>query len=212
MTDRILFRAHANDETIDIRTYTPRMRSPQRFYVTHSELDRLQDTGCIITHDIHSFVKLCLDEPHDRITFDFTWLTGRYFDQVEGHEQTVHLRWSRFRDFLDTVRRPNCPEENKIFRAISLDVCKARPRLVFEGNRENLRAAIGNPQVRHKLGKALMQNFNWPDADEIHLYNDFVPHSFFFREIRNGQACLCGGLILHGQDQDMSKAYYGIHT
>ena len=59
--------------------------------------------------------------------------------------------------------------------------------------------------------EALMANFNWPDADEIHLTNDFMPYSFFFREYRNGQAGMCGGLILHGQE-DMDKAYYGIHT
>jgi hypothetical protein len=82
---------------------------------------------------------------------------------------------------------------------------------VFDGNQANLRAAIGNAQVRHKLGKALMTNFDWPDADEIHLYNDFTPYSFFFREFRGEKSCLCGGLILHGQE-DMSKAYYGIHT
>ena len=109
------------------------------------------------------------------------------------------------------MRQPDCPEEDKVFRAVSMDVRRGRPRLVFEGNRENLRAAIDNPLNRHKLGKALMQNFNWPDADEIHLYNDFVPHLFFFREFRNDQPCLCGGLILHNQE-DMSKAYYGIHT
>ena len=211
MTNRIMLRAYANENTISIQTYTPRMRSPQRFYITYSELDRLQDEGYIITYDINSFVKLHLDERRDRITFEFTWLSGHGFDQVEGHEQTVHLRWSKLRDFLDTVRRPDCPEGNKVFRAISLDVRRGRPRLVFDGNRENLRAAIGDPLVRRKLGKALMANFNWPDADEIHLTNDFVPYSFFFREYRNNQPCLCGGLILHGQE-DMSKAYYGIHT
>ena len=211
MTDRILFRAHAWENTISIQTYTPRMRSPQRFYVTYSELDRLQENGSLITNDIHSFVVLRLDERRDRITFEFTWLSGHGFDQVEGHEQTVHLRWSKFRDFLDAVRRPDCPEEKKIFRAVSMDVRRGRPRLVFDGNRANLRAAIGNPLIRRKLGKALMTNFNWPDSQEVHLYNDFVPYSFFFQEYRNGQTCLCGGLILHGQE-DMSKAYYGIHT
>ncbi len=74
------------------------------------------------------------------------------------------------------MRQPDCPEEDKIFRAISLDTRRGRPRLVFDGNRANLRAAIGNPRVRRKLGKALMTNFNWPDADEVHLTNDFVPY------------------------------------
>ena len=211
MTDRILFRAHAWEQTISIQTYTPRTRSPQRFYVTYGELDRLQDEGYIITYDIHSFVKLCLDERHDRITFAFTWLSAHGFDQVEGHEQTVYLHWSKFREFLDAVRQPECPEEDKVFRAVSLGLRRDRPRLVFDGNRANLRAAIGDPLVRRKLGKALMANFNYPDVDEIHLTNDFVPYSFFFREYRNGRAGICGGLILHGQE-DMGKAYYGIHT
>ena len=126
---------------------------------------------------------------------------------MEGVEQTIHLRWSAFRAFLETCRQP---DGLKDFKAISLDVSR-RPRLVFDGNQANLRAAIGNAQVRHKLGKALMTNFDWPDADEIHLYNDFTPYSFFFREFRGEKSCLCGGLILHGQE-DMSKAYYGIHT
>lgn len=56
-----------------------------------------------------------------------------------------------------------------------------------------------------------MAYFDWPDSNEIYLYNDFVPYSFFFREFRNDRAVMCGGLILHGQE-DMSRAYYGLHT
>lgn len=208
MTNRILLYAHAGENTVQFRTVSARMKSPQRFYITYGELDRLQRDGHIITNDIHSFARLWLDERRDRITFDFTWLTGRSFDRVEGHEQTIHLCWSSFRAFLEGCRQPDGPRD---FKAISLDVSKHRPRLVFDGNKANLHAAIGNPQVRHKLGKALMTNFQWPDADEIHLYNDFSPYSFFFREFRGGKSCLCGGLILHGQE-DMGKAYYGIHT
>ena len=158
MTNRILFRAYANENTISVQTYTPRMKSPQRFYITYSELGRLRDEGSLITSDIHSFVRLRLDERRDRITFEFTWLSGRSFDRVEGVEQTVNLRWSQFRDFLDAARQPDCPEDDKIFRAISLDVRAGRPRLVFDGNRANLRAAIENPLIRHKLGKALIQD------------------------------------------------------
>ena len=100
MTNRIMLRAYANENTISIQTYTPRMRSSQRFYITYSDLDRLQGEGRIITNDIHSFAVLRLDERRDRITFEFTWLTGRSFGRVEGQEQTVHLRWSKFRDYL----------------------------------------------------------------------------------------------------------------
>ena len=208
MTDRIMLHAHANENTIQFRTVSARMKSPQRFYVTYSEFDCLQDEGSIITNDIHSFVQIRLDERRNWVMFNFTWLSGRSFGRVEGTEQTVNLRWSAFRAFLRDCRQPDGPKD---FKALSLDVSKSRPRLVFDGNRANLRAAIGDPVIRRKLGKALVANFNYPDVDEIHLYNDFVPYSFFFREYRNGRACMCGGLILHGQD-DMSKAYYGIHT
>lgn len=208
MTNRIMLRARADENAVQLRTVSARMKSPQRFFITYSELDRLRRDGSIITSDIHSFAQLRLDERRDRLTIEFTWLTGRSFDRVEGVEQTVHLRWSAFRAFLEDCREPDGPKD---FKALSLDVSKARPRLMFDGNRANLRAAIGDPLIRHKLGKALMTNFQWPDAEEIHLTNDFVPYSFFFREFRGGQSRMCGGLILHGQE-DMSKAYYGLHT
>ena len=208
MTDRILLYAHADENAVHFRTISARMKSPQRFFVTYDELDRLQRDGSIITSDIHSFAQLRLDEQRDRLTIDFTWLTGHCYDRVEGTEQTVHLRWSAFRAFLEDCRDPDGPRD---FKALSLDVSKTRPRLVFDGNKANLHAAIGNPQVRRKLGKALMTNFQWPDAEEIHLTNDFVPYSFFFREFRGGKSCLCGGLILHGQE-DMGTAYYSVHT
>lgn len=211
MTYRTLLYASANENTISIRTVSARVKSPQRFFITYSELDRLRRDGGIITSDIHSFVQIRLDERRDLLAFDFTWLTGRSFDRVEGFEQTVHIRWSAFQAFLENCRQPDGPRD---FRAISLDLSRRRPRLVFSGNRANLRAAIGNPVIRRKLGKALMENFNWPGADEIHLTNDFAPYSFSFREYRGGQACLCGGLILHGQETDksLSKAYYSVHT
>lgn len=208
MTNRIMLSALADENTIQFRTISARFKSPQRFYVTYDELDCLRRDGYIITNDIRSFVQIRLDEQRDQITFDFTWLTGRSFGRVEGTEQTVNLHWSEFRAFLESCRQPDGPKD---FKALSLDVSRHRPRLVFCGNRANLHAAIGDPVVRRKLGKALDVNFNWPDADEVHLTNDFMPYSFFFREYRNGRAVMCGGLILHGQE-DMDKAYYGIHT
>ena len=205
MTNRILLHAHADGNTVQLRTVSARVKSPRRFFITYGELDRLQHDGHIITNDIHCFLQARLDERRD---LAFTWLTGRSFDRVDGFEQTVRIRWSRFQEFLKNCRQPDGPKD---FKALSLDVSRHRPRLIFDGNRANLHAAIADPVIRRKLGKALMANFNYPDADEIHLTNDFVPYSFFFREFQGGRACMCGGLILHGQE-DMGKAYYGIHT
>lgn len=208
MTDRIILKAHAYEETIAIRTYSPGTgKSPHLFYITYAELDRLTHDGSLLARDIHSFACIRLDERRDRITFEFTWLIGT-FRRMEGYEQIVRLRWSAFRAFLEACREPDGPRD---FKALSLDASGYRPRLVFDGNRANLKAAVGDPLIRRKLGKALMNNFNWAGADEIHMMNDFVPYSFFFLEYRDGKPCLCGGLILHGQE-DLSKAYYGIHT
>ena len=45
MTNRIMLHAHANENTIQFRTVGTRMKSPQSFYVTYSELDRLRHDG-----------------------------------------------------------------------------------------------------------------------------------------------------------------------
>ena len=208
MTDRILFKARAGENGIDVWTRTPRMKPPQRFYIFYEELDRLESAGCILANDIHSFAKIRIDGKHDRATFEITWLSGHSGGRVEGYEQYVYLRWSRFREFLDACRQPDGPKD---FKTVSLGPRRDRPRLAFVGGRKNLKAAIADRRVRHKLGKALMANFNYPDADEIRIADDFVPYSFFFREFRDGRPVMCGGLVLHNQE-DMSKAYYGLHT
>lgn len=121
------------------------------------EFGRLRRDSRIISFDIHSFAKIRLDEKHDRIVFEFTWLTGHCRGRVEGAEQVVDLRWSAFREFLDACRLPDGPKE---FKAVSLGVRRSRPRLVFADNRENLRTAVGDRRVRRKLGKILMTSFN----------------------------------------------------
>ena len=207
MTDRILFCAEAGGYGIDARTISARMKS-QRFWVCYDAFDRLEEDGSVIRCDIHSFAKIRLDPKHDRLSIDFTWLSGHSFGRVEGTEQAVDLRWSKFREFLASCRQPDGPKE---FKTVSLGPRRGRPKLIFDGNRANLKAAIADRRIRHKLGKALMANFNWPDAEEAHIFNDFVPYSFFFREFRDEKPVMCGGLILHGQE-DMAKAYYGLHT
>ena len=91
-----------------------------------------------------------------------------------------------------------------------MDIFGKRPQIVFD-SRKNLRAALANGVIRRKMVRSLRDQFRWPLSDRIELFDDFVPYSFGFREIRNGKTEICGGLILHRQD-DMTNAYYGIHT
>ena len=83
-------------------------------------------------------------------------------------------------------------------------------KLEFCG-KENLHAALENKTVRRKLVKFLRDNFWWKNASKICFYDDFLPYSFTFREFRNGKPEMCGGLILHGQE-NLDRAYYSIHT
>ena len=84
------------------------------------------------------------------------------------------------------------------------------PKLEFCG-KENLHAALENKTVRRKLVKFLRDNFWWKSASKICFYDDFLSYSFTFREFRNGKPGMCGGLILHGQE-NLDRAYYSIHT
>ena len=84
------------------------------------------------------------------------------------------------------------------------------PKLIFH-SRKNLKAVAGNKTVRRKLTKFLRDAFHWPFSEEIHLYDDFVPYSFCFEELRDGVRCMSGGVILHGQD-NLSSSIYSIHT
>ena len=65
--------------------------------------------------------------------------------------------------------------------------------------------------LRKKLGKFLANYLAWKESVRIMVYDDFVPYSFFFREERANGGGMCGGIILHRQE-DLKKAYYGIHT
>ena len=97
----------------------------------------------------------------------------------------------------------------KQWKLLSLED-KTSPRLEFV-EADNLRAALSNKTVRRRLVRCLRDHFNWPGAERICFYNDFLPCSFFFQEFRPGRPGICGGLILPDH-QDLSRAYYSIHT
>lgn len=59
--------------------------------------------------------------------------------------------------------------------------------------------------------RCLREHFDWTNVERIEMYNDFVPYSFYFQVIRNGDIAFTVGLILHRQD-NLEKAYYSVHT
>ena len=206
MNDRILVKAYANEHGIDFRTITRARKSPHRFYVLRSVLARLEREPYLVAHDIYSFAVLRRDSYRGTLTIDFTWLKGTA-RALSGREETVILPYAELMEFVAASAQEGGPET---WRALSMDVSTRRPQLVFEA-KETLHSVIENATIRRKLFRSLNQQFRWPDSDRISFYNDFAPYSFFFRETRRGKDGICGGLILHNQE-DMSKAYYSVHT
>ena len=157
--------------------------------------------------DIHSFAKLRLSKAEDGLEVmevSFTWLRSSGWNGLSGQTETVRLPYAPFHEFA-------CGNigEGEEWRALSI-LPQAGPRLEFY-SRRNLHAVVGNPLLRHKLGKFFAREMHWVDYQRIVLSDDFLPYSFFFTGYTNEGPGLCGGVILHGQD-NLQKAYYGIHT
>ena len=206
MNDRILVKAYANEYGIDFRTVSKVQKSPHRFYILRDVLDRLEQEPYSVVNDIYSFAVLRRDSYRGTLEICFTWLRGSE-KALTGRTETVTLPYDRLMEFVQASTQEGGP---KTWRALSMDVSKRRPQLVFQA-KETLHSVLENVTIRHKLFHYLDKQFRWPDSDKICFYNDFTPFSFFFRETRRGQPGICGGVILHGQE-DMSKAYYSIHT
>ncbi len=206
MDDRILVKMTAENHCILFRTVSPAEKSPHTFYITRDTFAELKDKGEVTKHDCASFAVLRLDDSINTVNIRFTWLSCSGSDQVAGWEQTVKLPYESLHNFIEKSTGESKPSK---WAVLSMKSGKL-PRMVFCG-RENLHAVVGNQTVRRKLVRFLRNNFRWQGADEIRFYNDFMPYSFFFQEFRGSQQGMCGGLILHGQE-NMDRAYYSIHT
>ncbi len=185
------------------RTVTMGRKSPHSFMIPKSFIDYLFDLPrtVLCEHDCGSFAQIWRDPLKETVHIRFYWLNSNGF-QLTGWEQTIIV------PFDDLVSFSN-GDMGERWALLSLEESR-QPKLVFCG-KKNLHAAVNNPTVRRKLTRFLRDNFQWLGADEILFYDDMEPYSFFFREMRNGRAGICGGVILHGRE-NMEKAQYSIHT
>ena len=206
MNDRTLVKAYANEYGIDFRTVSRAWKSPHRFYVLRDELARPEQEPRIVTHDIYSFAVLRRDSRRGLLTMEITWLSGSE-SALTGRVEKVAVPYDRLMDFVEASAQEGGPET---WRALSVDTSGRKPRFVFNRGK-TLRAVLNNAPVRRRLFRCLETHFNWPNSDRICFYGDFPRYSFFFEETTNGRSGICGGVILHGQE-NMEKAYYSVHT
>ena len=139
------------------------------------------------------------------LTVDFTWLSDGGGRRVVGREETLHLPYRQFQEKLEESRKLGGAGVGML----SVDE-KGMPKIEFQ-SRKNLREVAERKVLRRKLGKFLNNHFSWKGSRRIVVYDDFVPYSFFFQEERLNGKGICGGIILHGQE-DLKKACYGMHT
>ena len=206
MDNRILVKVSAGEDSIAFRTVTKQRKSPHWFYILRSELNRLWECGSIITKDIHSFAQLRYESERKVVSIRFIWLGMDSRNTITGWEQTVRLPCDALAEFLRRSRMESGPKQ---WHTLSLEERKL-PKLEFHAT-DNLRAALSNQTARRRLVRFLRDHFCWHDADRICFYNDCLPYSFFFREFRHGRPGICGGVILHNQE-NMNNAYYALHT
>lgn len=205
MNDRTMIKVNATETCLVFRTVSPKRKSPRSFYVLRSELERLEQYGSITASDLGCFAVFQQDTVSGLVRIRFSWLQQNSACELAGYEETAYLPFNRLMGFA--ARSLMDPALQ--WSALSVEEVP-KPRMVFHG-RETLHATLSHKAVRRKLIRFLRDNFQWGWSDEVRFYNDFLPYSFFFTEIRGGQQGICGGLILHGRE-DLNRAYYSIHT
>ena len=204
MSNRLMVRMTASDNWIIFKTISRENQSCQ-LYVRRDELFALKYGKQVIVND-GSFAVFERIRRSNTVNIRFYWLRSHCDASLTGWQQDVTLPFEPFMAFL---KRCTAEDGPKKMRLLSIET-NFTPHLVFYSTR-NLRAALSDKLVRRKLCKFLRDNFHWRDATEIQFYDDCIPCSFFFREVRQDQTGICGGLILHGQ-ADLPHAYYYIHT
>lgn len=125
-------------------------------------------------------------------------------NEIAGYTENVLLPFAPFREYL-----AGKVEEGQLWKWLSLSE-RRTPPLEFH-SRSHLHEVVANPEIRHKLGIFISRNLQWPDYTKIVVSDDWIPYSFAFTGYRVGGPGISGGIILHGQE-NMQKAYYGIHT
>lgn len=186
---------------INIRTIT-HTRPSSCFAISRRDMLHLQSRRELIVQDGSSFAVLRKSKDGGTLTIAFSWLSASG-NQLRGTQQTVELPCNTLMAYV------KAEPSDQVLRFLSIEGSARYPRLVFRGNR--LHEVATNKLVRRKFSKFLRCHFRWPCATEIMLYDDFVPYSFYFKEMCGDAEGICGGVILHGQE-DMRTANYFIHT
>lgn len=206
MKQRTLVHMIFGEDSISLRTVSRTRKSPHRFYIQKHSLEELEHRSRIIVHDISSFAVMYRGLLAGTIEIEFNWLE-KIGDDLSGYQETIILPYHQIMEHFQERVLKGEPVE---WKTLSIDTTRKQPRIVFK-SRKNLHDALANGIIRRKLIRILRDQFDWQYAERVEIYDDFVPYSFTFKEIKNGKPEIVGGLILHGQD-NLRDAHYSMHT
>lgn len=210
MSDRTMIKVRCDKELLYIRTISWEKKSPHRFAILRSELQKLEQepNKRVLTSDCGSFASLRLTKGPDSkqmLEIRFTWLQESGNGKVYGWKEDVRLPYAPFHAFAEARENMDGME----WRQLSI------PELVTRcyefRSRKNLHEVALRPVLRRKLGKVLDRHLQWKGTEKIIVYDDGQPFSFFFQEYTLDGSGICGGIILHSAG-DLQKAQYSIHT
>ena len=207
MDDRIKVTAASSEDYLVFHTYSWKHKRSPCFYVPKKKFQELEKNGSFTDHDGASVMIVYQNMQKDTLTITFEWLNQHSDHTLSGREETVTVFRSSLMEF---IRRSAEPDGPHIWNALSIPVSRG-PRLIFR-SRKNLKAVVRNRPICRKLNKKLAKHFHWPGTDEIIIYDDFLPYSFYFEERRNGEVGICGGIIYHDHNHDPATARYDVHT
>ena len=204
MKSRTLVKIKAEDQYLLFRTISQAKKSPTAFYIPRNSLEKLDGLydPVVVVSNFPDFAEFRRNVARGQLQVRFSWMNCTN-DHLTGWTEAVTIPYEAFVRFLHNAA------EGEQWSVLSSEE-NLSPRLIFCGG-QTIREVAANKLVRRKLARFLRDHFQWKSGGTIHFYSDYVPYSFFFREILSGQPGICGGLILHGQE-DLKTAHYSIHT
>ena len=107
MNDRTMIKVRCDKELLYIRTISWQKKSPHRFAILRSELQKLEQepNKRVLTSDCGSFASLRLTKGPDGtqiLEIRFTWLQEDGNDKVHGWKEDVRIPYEPFRAFSGT--------------------------------------------------------------------------------------------------------------
>ena len=196
------------------REHNERFNKHHEFYLSETtlraatpvngSLAEKNDLPTIYACDAGSFVSLWYDPRIKKMQMQFSWLTTRGNEKLEGYRQTIYVPVDLINEYLDTGNTVKCichePDSN--------------PKLIFAPEAHNRIRKIIALGGKRALTKFFRDRLKYKYTREIHITEDIWIKGFFFQQKNGG----CGGIhpvetTTMGKDgKPHPRLYYDVAT